>query len=152
MSFRIDIEINEEILRSVMTELKIEHKPPTITTNHQDVKSLMKKTGFVREEWGHYLIAENHIALQSLPPSYARLHLFHLQPHVREVLLHELRHAHQYECWPKERLSRAFDGPYWLQDGEKDARKWSYAANQRDDFRGLVKVTRQALGEPVKLP
>jgi len=150
--YRIDIEIHDETLKAVLIDLKIEHKPPSITTNFQDVKALSKKSGYESERWGMFDPAKNHVFLQTLPASYARLPLFHLQPFVREVLLHELRHAHQFECWPEERRKRMLDGPYWLRDAEKDARRWSYKAHLRPDWRPLLKVTRQALGEPTRLP
>lgn len=151
-SYRIDIQVREDVLLDVLEHLKLSDQRPTITTNFTDVAALKKKAGFHSEEFGHYLPGENHVVIQTLPPSYARLPLFRLQPRIRETLLHELRHAHQYLVWPEHRRARMRDGGYWCCDSEKDARKWGYTMAMSDRFRKLVTVTRQELGQAVKLP
>ena len=150
--FRIEIKINKPVLQLVLAELQLVDKAPTITPNFQDVAALKKKKGYCSEEWGHYVVAQNHVVLQVLPPSYARLPLFQLVPHIRETLLHELRHAYQYRHWDESRKERMWDGPYWLRDMEKDARAWSYDAGQKPEYREVVKVTRIPQGKAVKLP
>jgi hypothetical protein len=152
VNVRIDIAVNDDVLRVALEELKIAHNPPTITTNWQNVKKHASTVGFHKEEFGHYILSENHVALQTLPPSYVRLPLFQLQPRIRETLLHELRHAHQHQTWPEARRARMFDGPYHTRDAEIDARGWAYKACLEPKYRDLVKVTRTQLGKGVILP
>lgn len=150
--FRVEITIDTDVLKLVLQELQIDHRPPTITANWQDVKKHKGAKWFNGEEFAHYIPAENHVVLQTLPPSYARLPLFQLQPRIRETLLHELRHAHQHETWPETRRARMYDGPYWLRDMEIDARGWAYKAAHQDRYRKLVAVERQPIGAGMRLP
>lgn len=150
--YRIDITIDDVVLKEVLVELKIDHRPPTITTNDQKVKKHKGAKWFNGEEWGHYVPSENHVAIQTLPEDLQRLPLFRLVPKIRETLLHELRHAHQYETWSEPRKERMHDGPYWLRDCEIDARGWAYKAATGPKFKKLVEVKRQPIGAGMRLP
>ena len=150
--YRIELNVDEDVLKLALQELQIDHRPPTITTNWQDVKKHKGAKWFNGEEFAHYIPAEHHVAIQTLPPSYQRLPLHLLQPRMRETLLHELRHAHQNECWPETRRARMHDGPYWLRDCEVDARGWAYKAAHTEKYKKLVRVERQQIGTGMRLP
>jgi hypothetical protein len=52
-------------------------------------------------------------------------HLLHVNRKVIETLLHEFRHAHQYDNWDPEKLARDERRAYHLKDVEEDANDWS---------------------------
>lgn len=80
------ITIDKAILDQVCEDLQI--RRVRVTLSHEPTKSLL----------GHYLHRTNHIVIY-LPAHFNRRH------EMVETLLHELRHAHQHQCWPSRRFA-----------------------------------------------
>lgn len=53
--------------------------------------------------------------------------LLHVTRLLNRTLLHELRHHWQANVWSPEKMERAFEGPYHLQTGERDANDFADA-------------------------
>jgi len=70
--------------------------------------------------------------------------LLHVKQRIIQTLLHEFRHAHQFDHWPAERMHRDSLRQYGAQEREKDAR--DFQANSMAEWMslGVLKVKNPA--------
>lgn len=112
------ITIDKKILDQICEDLQI--KKVRVTLSHE-------KTGHLL---GHYIHLTNHVIVY-LPAHHNNRHA------MVETLLHELRHAHQHQCWPARRFKtssvvakfciqkKRFRHFYPMTLIEVDANKWA---------------------------
>ena len=149
LATRIQVELDEEVLRRVIEELELSN-PPDFTLNHS---GKFPKSFFGEEHKnvrGSYEPATNHVTITSQGESFEREGLYVLTKHIRFTVLHELRHAWQREHWTAEEKREAARGSYRERKEEIDANKWAAYASPL--YAKLVTIKRTTVGNRRRPP
>ena len=87
---------------------------------------------------GRYSAAVRRITIELGWTGLAHTRLTLVSDSVLQTLLHEYRHAHQYDVWGYERMAEDGKRPYHAQEAEKDAN--DFAQRNTSRYRGLARV------------
>lgn len=120
-------ELNEDVARKLEEHLQLK--------GQVRVKTLRHRSGRLH---GDYNVAARLITLQLGVELFTNSRLAAIQTEVLKTLLHEYRHAHQYDTWDPKRIARDKDRPYQLRDIEVDAERFAEEAVSR--WKGLGRV------------
>lgn len=140
----IEIVLDDAMFQSVLEELELTERPPSIVLNHPGFASnttYSKKTAEVR---GVYDPSDHTVYVSNGNKSLQRERLIETTTHLLVSFLHELRHAHQHTHWAQEELAGGTELGYWESHKEVDARAWSEGAAQK--YKGLIRVQRRPVG------
>ena len=139
MAVRIGLELDETVLAEVIADLQLSD-PPTFVLNHSGRIADHPDLGKDGRFRGLYSPGENLVTIATGLDGMRHETYTILSRHLKNTVLHELRHAFQREHWDDEMKAWAKRGGYHERPEEVDARR--YADENAERFKGLVRVTK----------
>jgi hypothetical protein len=129
----IHVEVREDVVRKLMLEHGV-HKMPSFRIHQR-----MKTDGADYVTQAEYDAGSLCVHLYVFSDRAARTEterLRYVQMRLNEHVLHELRHHIQFQTWTAEKLRLGFEGPYYKQPAEVDARDFA------DSYKSTVHTIR----------